>query len=62
MQPSSSPRLLLLASSASSVGMFKLPAVVLFAQDRHKRHGQSALSLKSLRWEDFRWTGLGQKT
>ena len=33
-----------------------------FAQDRFKRHGQTALSLKSLRWENFRWTGLGQKT
>jgi len=32
------------------------------AQDRRKRHGQTALSLKSLRWENFRWTGLGQKT
>jgi hypothetical protein len=33
-----------------------------FAQDRCKRHGQTASSLKSLRWENFRWTGLGQRT
>ena len=33
-----------------------------FAQDRFKRHGHTALSLKNLRWENFSWTGLGQKT
>ena len=33
-----------------------------FAQDRCKRHRQTAFSLKSLRWENFRWTGLGQRT
>jgi hypothetical protein len=33
-----------------------------FAQDRFKSHGQTALSLKNLRWKNFRWTGLGQKT
>jgi hypothetical protein len=33
-----------------------------FAPDRCKRHGRPALSLKNLRWENFRWTGLGQKT
>jgi hypothetical protein len=52
---------LLGASSALSVGMFKLPAVLLFPQDRYKDIGR-LLSLKSLRWENFRWTGLGQKT
>ena len=36
--------------------------VIDFAQDRLKRHGHIALSLKHLRWENFRWTGLGQKT
>jgi hypothetical protein len=25
-------------------------------------NGQTLHSLKSLRWENFRWTGLGQKT
>jgi hypothetical protein len=29
-----------------------------FAQDRFKIHGQTALSLNSLRRENFRWTGL----
>jgi hypothetical protein len=33
-----------------------------FVQDRLKKHGQTTLLLKSLRWENFRWTGLGQKT
>ena len=33
-----------------------------FAQDCLKRHGHTALSLKNLRWKNFRWTGLGQKT
>jgi len=33
-----------------------------FAQDRCKRHGQTAFLAESLRWENFRWTGLGQKT
>jgi hypothetical protein len=33
-----------------------------FAQDRFKSHGYTAFLLKCLRWEDFRWTGLGQKT
>jgi hypothetical protein len=33
-----------------------------FAQDRLKRHGDTALSLNNLRGENFRWTGLGQKT
>ena len=33
-----------------------------FAQDRCKRHGRPLFSLKSLRWKNFRWTGLGQKT
>ena len=32
-----------------------------FAQDRCKRHGHTGPSL-NLRWENFRWTGLGQKT
>ena len=40
----------------------KLPALVLFVQGCCKRHVQTLLSLKSLRWENFRWTGLGQKT
>jgi hypothetical protein len=33
-----------------------------FAQGRYRRHWQTARPLKSLRWENFRWTGLGQKT
>ena len=37
---------LLGASSALSVGMFKLPAVLLFPQDRYKRHWQTALAEK----------------
>jgi hypothetical protein len=36
--------------------------LVDFAQDRVKGHGQAVLSLKTLRWENFRWTGLGQRT
>ena len=32
--------------------------LVDFVQDRFKKHGYTALSLRSLRWEDFRWTGL----
>jgi hypothetical protein len=32
-----------------------------FAQDRCERHAQTAHSLESLRWENFRWTGLGQR-
>jgi hypothetical protein len=32
------------------------------AQGRYQRHWQTAHSLKSLRWENFRWTGLGQQT
>ena len=33
-----------------------------FVEDRFKNHGYTALSLRNLRWYDFRWTGLGQKT
>jgi hypothetical protein len=33
-----------------------------FAQDRFKIHVQTALPLNSLRRENFRWTGLGQRT
>jgi hypothetical protein len=33
-----------------------------FIEYRFKNHGLTALSLRNLRWEDFRWTGLGQKT
>ena len=33
-----------------------------FVQDRVKRHGYTALPNKPKVWEDFRWTGLGQKT
>jgi len=33
-----------------------------FVQDRFKRHEYTALSKKPKVWEDFRWTGLGQKT
>jgi hypothetical protein len=36
--------------------------LINFAQDRMKRHEHTALSLKHLRGENFRWTGLGQKT
>ena len=36
--------------------------VIDFAQDRLKSHKYTALLLKHLRWENFRWTGLGQKT
>jgi hypothetical protein len=36
--------------------------LVDFAQDRLKWHGHTALSLNHLRGENFRWTGLGQKT
>jgi len=36
--------------------------LIEFAQNRLKRHEYTALSLKNLRWENFRWTGLGQKT
>jgi hypothetical protein len=32
------------------------------AQGCYQRHWQTAHSLKSLRWENFRWTGLGQLT
>jgi len=34
----------------------------LFGEVCSKRAGQASHSLKSLRWENFRWTGLGQKT
>jgi len=33
-----------------------------FVQDRFKNHRYTALAYGSLRWEDFRFTGLGQKT
>ena len=33
-----------------------------FAQDLCKRHGHTAFSPNNLRWENFRWTDLGQKT
>ncbi len=36
--------------------------LVNFVQDRFKRHGYTALPKKPKVWEDFRWTGLGQKT
>ena len=36
--------------------------VVDFVKDRIKTHGYTAPSMRNLRWEDFRWTGLGQKT
>jgi len=32
-----------------------------FPQDLCKRHRQTAHSLKSLRWANFRWTGLGSE-
>jgi hypothetical protein len=33
-----------------------------FAHERCQRCRRTAYSLKRLRWENFRWTGLGQKT
>ena len=33
-----------------------------FVQDRIKRHEYTTLPKKPKVWEDFRWTGLGQKT
>ena len=36
--------------------------LVDLVQDRFKNHGLTALPLRSLGLEDFRWTGLGQKT
>jgi hypothetical protein len=33
-----------------------------FAQDCLERHGHTVLSQKRLRWGNFRWTGLVQKT
>jgi len=36
--------------------------MVDFALDCFKNHGYTAFSPGTLRWEDFRWTGLGQKT
>ena len=38
----------------------KVRAAVLLAQDRHGK--QTAVAEKPKRWENFRWTGLGQKT
>jgi len=35
--------------------------LVDLVQDRFKNHGYTALSLRNLRREDFRWTGLGQR-
>jgi len=36
--------------------------LVDLVKDRFKTHGYTARSMRSLGWEDFRWTGLGQKT
>jgi len=36
--------------------------VTILGEVCSKRAGQATHSLKSLRWENFRWTGLGQKT
>jgi hypothetical protein len=33
-----------------------------FAQNRIERHEHTRFLAKRLRWENFRWTGLGQKT
>ena len=36
--------------------------LVDFTQDRFENHGYTAFWSVTLSWEDFRWTGLGQKT
>ena len=36
--------------------------LVDFAQNCFENHGCTAFSPVTLSWEDFRWTGLGQKT
>jgi hypothetical protein len=36
--------------------------LVNFMQDRLKRHAYTDFPLQCLRGENFRWTGLGQKT
>jgi hypothetical protein len=36
--------------------------LVDLAADCFKNHGYTALSLRNLRREDFRWISLGQKT
>ena len=36
--------------------------LINFVQDCFKRHRYTALPKKPKVWEDFRWTGLGQKT
>jgi len=36
--------------------------LINFVQDRFKRHRHTAIPKEPKVWEDFRWTGLGQKT
>ena len=57
----STPKAILVAFiRATLLGEFCLDQAI--GQDGYGRNGQTLLSLKSLRWENFRWTGLGQKT
>jgi hypothetical protein len=56
-----SPKTILVAFiRATLLGEFWLDQAV--GQDGYGRNGKTFHSLKSLRWENFRWTGLGQKT
>jgi hypothetical protein len=48
-------------SARASRRVLDILEVINFAQDSLKRHGFTGLAEKP-RWENFRWTGLGQKT